>query len=406
MKKRKRRASIMIWIALVTIIRVLYVFLNRNVVTDLYSYFEHATRKAGERELLLTSGLSFAYTNVLSKVASWSGNRIEAVMLFQVILQILALCLFLGGIWKIWGRLAAFLSATFLAVMPVTFQAIHNVEPTSYILFHFSVLLFLMGNFYIRARQDGWSRSSLCELYLMILGFYLGVVCTWNYTGFLLAALFCFILMKNRINTRELIWRQNRKLLEEKDQMMSTFSQGLIVFCGAVLGMFATLIKYTGISGDVITGQFKWWYRQYLELSGVCQGTELRYGILVAVAVFMGALCNMLQIRYQSSKEAKLLLKKIEQQQAMKEQTLQETPKVQEVQETQSVHELPKATVQSDPSYFITEDGRKVQYLDNPLPVPKKHVERHLDFDFDVNMDDIMDFDREMDEVEAWERKD
>ncbi|MBQ8598346.1 MAG: hypothetical protein IJ409_11220, partial [Lachnospiraceae bacterium] len=36
--------------------------------------------------------------------------------------------------------------------------------------------------------------------------------------------------------------------------------------------------------------------------------------------------------------------------------------------------------------YFTTADGRVVKFLDNPLPGPKKHIKREMDFEInDVN---------------------
>lgn len=426
MKKRKRRASIIIWIVLVALIRMLYMILILNSVTDQYSYFEHAMIRAGESEPQLSSGLSFAYTNTLSKLLLLCGNRIEAVIIFQTVLQILALYLFLRGLWCIWGRLAAFVSATFLAVMPFSFHAIHNVEPTGFMLFHFMLILFLMGNFYILARQQGWRRSSLCELYLMVLGIYLGVICTWNYTGVLLVFFFGYLLARNKVQTCEFIWQQDQEVLKEKDQIMSTFSQGLIVYLGVLLGMFMTLMKYTGISGDVISGQLRWWFYQYTELPGRCQGTELQYAVCLLASLVLAVICHTVQLRYRSNKEAEMLLQKINRQKQVtespevgnqevaasvaaitaSEKTVRETEKEFVKEETISAmngSESGSDGTQND--YFVTEDGKKVRYLDNPLPVPKKHVERHLDFDLDISMDDIMAFDREMDDVEEWERK-
>ena len=58
-----------------------------------------------------------------------------------------------------------------------------------------------------------------------------------------------------------------------------------------------------------------------------------------------------------------------------------------------------------NPDFFTAPDGRKVKYLENPLPGPKKHVSRQLDFDVEVNMDDMLAFDRKLDEMEERERK-
>lgn len=43
--------------------------------------------------------------------------------------------------------------------------------------------------------------------------------------------------------------------------------------------------------------------------------------------------------------------------------------------------------------YIITEDGRRIKLLDNPLPGPKKHVRREMDFDLDFEEEEKDDFD-------------
>ncbi len=47
-----------------------------------------------------------------------------------------------------------------------------------------------------------------------------------------------------------------------------------------------------------------------------------------------------------------------------------------------------------EPDSFITADGREVKYLKNPLPGPKKHVARYMDFDHDIDEEDIRKFDQ------------
>ncbi|MCI9335379.1 MAG: hypothetical protein HFI98_11690, partial [Lachnospiraceae bacterium] len=43
--------------------------------------------------------------------------------------------------------------------------------------------------------------------------------------------------------------------------------------------------------------------------------------------------------------------------------------------------------------YIITEDGRRIKLLDNPLPGPKEHVRKEMDFDLDFEMEAADDFD-------------
>lgn len=419
MKSKKRRASIIIWTILVAGVRALYVFLHWNMVTDYYGYYEHAMIRAEAGTPILSSGLAYAYTDLLSKLLSLCGNHLQAVLVFQGILQTAALYCFLRAVWCLCGRLAALLSATVLAAIPSVLIATTNVEPFNFYLFHFSVLFLMIGYFYTLSREEGLRRSRICELYLMLMGFYLGVVCIWNYAGFLLLILFAGVLVKTHLSTKELIWRQDQDLLQEKDQIMSTFSQALIVILGILLGMFTTLMKYTGISGEVISGQIRWWIGQFRDLPGTCQGLEFKYVIYIVVVILLGMLCNAGQTCYQKRRE----------------ESTSEDVKIPKLPEHTVAVAVEKSTAaleewrfdldddseenwrfpdeltgeekqQENPDFFTAPDGRKVKYLENPLPGPKKHVSRQLDFDFEVNMDDMLAFDREPDEIEEWERKD
>lgn len=395
----------------------MYVFLNWNMVTDYYGYYERAMVRAEAGTPILSSGLAYAYTDLLSKLLSLCGNHLQAVLVFQGILQTAALYCFLRAVWCLCGRLAALLSATVLAAIPSVLIATTNVEPFNFYLFHFSVLFLMIGYFYTLSREEGLRRSRICELYLMLMGFYLGVVCIWNYAGFLLLILFAGVLVKTHLSTKELIWRQDQDLLQEKDQIMSTFSQVLIVILGILLGMFATLMKYTGISGEVISGQIRWWIGQFRDLPGTCQGLEFKYVIYIVVVILLGMLCNAGQTCYQKRREESTsedvkIPKLPEHTEAVEKSTAAlEEWRFDLYDDSEENWRFPDELTgeekqQENPDFFTAPDGRKVKYLENPLPGPKKHVSRHLDFDFEVNMDDMLAFDREPDEIEEWERKD
>lgn len=395
----------------------MYVFLNWNMVTDYYGYYERAMVRAEAGTPILSSGLAYAYTDLLSKLLSLCGNHLQAVLVFQGILQTAALYCFLRAVWCLCGRLAALLSATVLAAIPSVLIATTNVEPFNFYLFHFSVLFLMIGYFYTLSREEGLRRSRICELYLMLMGFYLGVVCIWNYAGFLLLILFAGVLVKTHLSTKELIWRQDQDLLQEKDQIMSTFSQVLIVILGILLGMFATLMKYTGISGEVISGQIRWWIGQFRDLPGTCQGLEFKYVIYIVVVILLGMLCNAGQTCYQKRREESTsedvkIPKPPEHTEAVEKSTAAlEEWRFDLYDDSEENWRFPDELTgeekqQENPDFFTAPDGRKVKYLENPLPGPKKHASRHLDFDFEVNMDDMLAFDREPDEIEEWERKD
>ena len=394
----------------------MYVFLNWNMVTDYYGYYERAMVRAEAGTPILSSGLAYAYTDLLSKLLSLCGNHLQAVLVFQGILQTAALYCFLRAVWCLCGRLAALLSATVLAAIPSVLIATTNVEPFNFYLFHFSVLFLMIGYFYTLSREEGLRRSRICELYLMLMGFYLGVVCIWNYAGFLLLILFAGVLVKTHLSTKELIWRQDQDLLQEKDQIMSTFSQVLIVILGILLGMFATLMKYTGISGEVISGQIRWWIGQFRDLPGTCQGLEFKYVIYIVVVILLGMLCNVGQTCYQKRREEStsedVKIPKLPEHTVAVEKS---TAALEEWRfdlddDLEENWRFPDELTgeekqQENPDFFTAPDGRKVKYLENPLPGPKKHVSRQLDFDIEINMDDMLAFDRKLDEMEERDRK-
>ena len=39
--------------------------------------------------------------------------------------------------------------------------------------------------------------------------------------------------------------------------------------------------------------------------------------------------------------------------------------------------------MEEEEGYIVTDDGRKIKLLENPLPVPKKHVKKDIGFDID-----------------------
>lgn len=410
MKSKKRRASIIIWIILVAGVRALYVFLHWNMVTDYYGYYEHAMIRAEESTPVLSSGLALAYTDILSKLLALCGNHLEAVLVLQGVLQVAALYFFLRAMCCLYGGWAAFFSTTILAAIPSILIATGNAEPVSFYLFHFGLVFLMIGGFYILSKEKGWQKSFICGLYLLLLGGYLGVVCIWNYAGFLLVILLVGVLIKTHLSTKELIRKQDQEPLEDQNQVMSTFLQAFLVILGMLPATFAMLMKYTGISGETIPGQIIWWIRQLKDLPGTCQGLELKYVIYVIAVILLGMLCNAGWACYNKHREEWKASG-----QEITEQKVEESPAVPEdwrfdpdddSEDWRFPDELTGEEKQlENPDFFTAPDGRKVKYLENPLPGPKKHVSRQLDFDIEINMDDMLAFDRKLDEMEERDRK-
>ena len=85
---------------------------------DTYGYFTYAMIRAQKQEPVLNSGLSYAYTRNLSRLLKFTGNLIDAVGIYQLVIQVLWVVLLLAGISMLFGRLAGFVSSGILIVSP------------------------------------------------------------------------------------------------------------------------------------------------------------------------------------------------------------------------------------------------------------------------------------------------
>lgn len=353
--------------------RILYFFLRKQEAVDTYEYFVNAMIRMEESDITLNSGLAYAYTGNLSGLLRFTGNRIEAVCVYQMVLQILWIILLFVGISLVFGKLAGIVSASILAVLPMVLKSILIVSPENFYMLNFSFILIILGIFLNRTGNEGWYRSNFCELYLMISGFYVGVISTWNYVGWCLAAVIVYILIQNYFALRVGIWEQKHSEEREvREQLMGAGSQAFILIAGIAVGMYATLMKYTGLTGQTIVEQFKWWTHQFSSFPGRCQDVSMWLLPALVGAGLMGIFCRMLLVVFQRKEQMKEMQVKENQMEAIR-----------------------AAGEEKQDDYVITEDGRRIKLLDNPLPLPKKHIRKEIDFDLDeIEMNhDEKDFD-------------
>lgn len=419
MENKKQRLLTVLWILAAVITRILYFLFKSQTVADTYGYYAHALEGAEEAPVL-TSGMAYAYTNHLSKLLPYLENGAETIGLYHLILQILWMVFLIIGMGILFGGMAQFLTGGILMLAPQILESIFVVSPENYFMFCFSLLFLALALFFGRTKKRGWYRSSFCELYLMLVGFWIGIICIWNYGGWLLLPIMIHILNKNRYNLKDKIWEQKQKeIYLERQQVMQVGSQTSILTAGILIGMYSTLMKYTGITGDFVGEQFCWWIVQYKDLPERCQDVATQLILWLLLAGMSGILCSMLiqsvrrrrlqnmmyedEIYPQDEDEEEIIFdkkalkreekkekkekkreakeeKKIEKKEAKeKEKEKEAKVKKKEKKETKKVI---KEETQKETQYVVTQDGRKVELLDNPLPVPPKHEKRDMDFRF------------------------
>ncbi len=368
MDKRRQGLLTGIWLLAAAAIRILYFLFGGGVPADTYEYYAGAMIRTGDAEPVLTSGIAYAYTENLSKLMNFFGNRIESVVVYQLVLQILWITMLFLATGLIFGRAAQLLAGSILAVSPWILKSVFWVSPENYFMFYFSVMFLALGIFLYWTKQKGWYRSSICELFLMILGFGMGVLCIWNYLGLFLVPVTAYVLYQNQRNLRVRIWEQKQKeLYYEREQIMPVTSQGGILSFGLFVGMYATLMKYTGLTGIFIGDQIVWWTDQFRNVTDRCQDISLALTIWLVIAggtgIFLGTMGKKIYRRRLQDKMYEYEVAKQEGEEKVKEDTSDQETKQEEAHD-----------------YVITPEGKKVELLDNPLPLPKPHIKKEMDF--------------------------
>ncbi len=362
-------------------------------VTDNFGYYQTSAVQAEEKEPVMTSGNVFAYTESLTEVLKFTGNRMEIIAGYHIILQAASFLFLFLGCRCLFGRAAAFFEMILFSFSPWMIAGIFKVSPENYFLFGWSLVFMLLGIFYKKTKENGWYRNNRGELYLMITGFILGIICIWHHLGFLLLLVLIYAVVKNEpgLNERrknqsaavemERLVRGENWEPDDREEIMPVSSQLFVLILGMLLGGYCTLMKYTGITGNFIKEQLEWWLLQFYRFeNGRWQDVELWLVIWLPFVVLAGTVLQAAADKYNRQKKT-VPVKKAQPAQ-------EKTPECEETKEEKAEREMEK------------EAEEKINYIKNPLPLPKKHVKRTLDFKLDERKDD---FDFEINEGDDFD---
>lgn len=351
-------------------------------VTDDFHYYQASIVQEEKQEPVITSGVVYAYTQNLSDIFERTGNRIDVVAVYHIILQAVSVLFLFLGCHYLFGGAAAFLEILLFSASPYMISVIFKVSPESYYLFGWSLVFLLICILFKRTKERGWYRSNFDELFLMITGFLLGVVCIWHYTGFLLVGLLIYTTVRNASGLQEKrdAWKEAyaiANLLEQGEfdedenvEIMPVVLQALIIAAGMFVGEYCTLMKYTGVTGNFIKGQTIWWLKQlfYVE-DGRWQDMAWWFPLWLLLSIVLGAVLQAFtRFVYNRIKDREI--RKMEMQESKNKTEVKEEIKAPAKEKEEEKKE-----------------EKKVNYIENPLPLPKKHVSRTLDFKTDKNND-------------------
>ncbi|RHV52252.1 hypothetical protein DXB46_00360 [Lachnospiraceae bacterium OM04-12BH] len=367
-KKRKITAGILFCLIFVLCagIRGFLLADGQIPLSDDASLYEASMIREEKNEPVMTSGVVFAYTEILTDVLKFTGNKLEAVAVMQLLLQCATVVLLYFGCFALSGRTAALLEALFFSVFPFFWQLMFAARPENIYLAGFGFLLLLTGLCRQKINKGGFHRRSMDEFLIFLTGFVSGVLLIWHLMTVFLIVVFLAVAA---FHAAQLLERR-------KDSKNRIF---LIYPCGILLGCFGTLMKYTGITGNTLIEQFSWWISSFTAVQ--FQGLSPFFVFLLPGSVLGTAGIQLLMDRIAEGKGSSLSVDE-----AVEEVEMALTEEPESRGEMETVEEK--------------KEKKKVNYIENPLPLPKKHVKRNFDFkldkrkdDFDIDIEEGDDFD-------------
>lgn len=367
-KKRKITAGILFCLIFVLCagIRGFLLADGQIPLSDDASLYEASMIREEKNEPVMTSGVVFAYTEILTDVLKFTGNKLEAVAVMQLLLQCATVVLLYFGCFALSGRTAALLEALFFSVFPFFWQLMFAARPENIYLAGFGFLLLLTGLCRQKINKGGFHRRSMDEFLIFLTGFVSGVLLIWHLMTVFLIVVFLAVAA---FHAAQLLERR-------KDSKNRIF---LIYLCGILLGCFVTLMKYTGITGNTLIEQFSWWISSFTAVQ--FQGLSPFFVFLLPGSVLGTAGIQLLMDRIAERKGSSLSVDE-----AVEEVEMALTEEPESRGEMETVEEK--------------KEKKKVNYIENPLPLPKKHVKRNFDFkldkrkdDFDIDIEEGDDFD-------------
>lgn len=292
----------------------------------------------------------FIYAKVLRVFFTFFGNNFRTPVYFQLIMQSIALLLLFFAIRKMVGKVAGILVLASLSYIPYVTQT----STEHFFLFLLSAYLLLTAMLWGVLRKE--KRKTWIKVVLTIL---LGLlISTFSYFDFLGV---CFLLLPFL------------GILFIKTEKKWLFS--LLYLFSVLLGGGMLLVGMDMLMGKGITEIWNSYYELYFSTFGSNMNYMPVYLVMgfVGIVLIIGGFVRM----------------------AINKQLVP-------LAET-DVETVAKAMEEAEEFAEAKETEKKITFIENPLPLPKKHVKREMGYAFEPSKD-LMDFDiKELDENDDFD---
>lgn len=400
-------------------------------------YYELAMVRAGGQSFSFAHGMSDLFVKCLRVVLSFLGNSVSAAILFQVFLQVIAMLFAYLAVRKAADRFAACTVLLLLAFSDSFIRKIDVIDPECLLTALFLAALYLVISFVKASLTDTIVYGGLPGAFL--LGVVLGLLCYLE-AGCVVVLLFLAGLFVGKMGADKGRKRQIGRLL--------------IVIAGCMAGFSGAIAEDASSSGVVFYRGLMWWTDTYLrpDMTGVrlleVIGTAYPFFLLLFLMAFfvvfefirggreqefslwllpcilvtpvfwvdfsvagLGGValffwCAMAGLGLKSAVSGGQAVPLGEMAGKSGPPPLPEpAAKVPAVSVGASAASVSKTASADSVSEEDAENvqQKKPRFIENPLPLPKKHVPREMDFDYNVSEED-MHYDVEIVEGDDFDR--
>lgn len=378
------------------LIRVNSYLINGAVCTGTQEYYEAAFVKAGGTVPFIRHGASYLYTCVLTVVFSFFGNKQAVGIALQIVLQLLGILCFYFAVRRLAGKREAVLS---LAVMTfseamVNYQFSLTAENLYFFLYAGMFLLLSVYKSYEEKGRKTW----LVLVSLLGLGLGTGYLVYLDFAGILFfAAVFYVILSKKRKkgkNITYLCFEAGGFLIGLSGLFLREAAVNKTTFLNTAVSwgkLYLTDWKWNfAVAGPDVTfwGNLfcllasMWVFLAFFRKKEDDSGLYMFSLVGIAVLVSFGKPnmnYQLLATTYWSVLAAigvtsVMTGKKEEPMKTMKKEKEEDTLVIESLEE---------------------EPENRIHFIENPLPLPKKHVKKTMDYAFEPEAE-LMKFDKEV----------
>lgn len=392
-------------------------------IIEVTPFYRDATLKAGESVPYMEHGMSYLYTLCLSFVLSFLGNKVIAGVLMQIVLQLLTMLLGFFAVRKTVGKLPACAVMLMLAFSPAYAEQIFIMTPEVMYLFLYVSGLFIVGS-YLKNYCDAQFNIPLAVNGAVICGIAIGVFIYLDAFSLTLVAFMACLFIADRTKV-------------DDKRFTSTLFSGLMFFLTVVVGGLVltggfALDAY--INSDTLAEMAGVWLSPYQKEMNLALLTDYRFFIagdfqaerfvlvlfaallifafwsrkkiqnvspwfllaillnspLMSIGVLEYNVCNLFVWSVLAGAGLQLSL--------TLEKKAQETPPTEII----TVPAATEASLVAEVAAIAAAAETAPRYIENPLPLPKKHEKRVMDYQYEVP-EDKMKFDIEIGENDDFD---